>query len=130
MLARVNRIVLGDDYKNIVRSGRRRACSVALIYLRPSTGTGEIRFGFIVAKTVGNAVQRNLVRRRLKSISSVWLNSLSEDEGSRPQVEHARSGLHSSLDIVVRALPGAAQASWTTLTGEITRILVEGVARA
>ena len=111
MLARVNRIVLGEDYRATVRRGMRCSGEHALLYIRPS-GEGTVRFGFIVAKTVGNAVQRNLVRRRLKNIAYTLL----------PSLPHG-------ADIVVRALPGAAQASWTTLSHEITRALVEGVAR-
>lgn len=60
------------------------------------------RFGFIVAKTVGIAVERNLVRRRLKSIGH-------ESLGLLP----------AGTDVVIRALPGAAQVDWDTLRSEV-----------
>ena len=112
MLARVNRILLGEDYRTTVRRGRRHGGQYALIYVRRSSTDVPVRFGFIVAKTVGNAVHRNLVRRRLKSIAAGVLGSV--PAGS---------------DVVIRALPGAAQSSWTTLSSEITRTIGEGVAR-
>lgn len=69
--------------------------------------------GFIVSKAVGNAVQRNLVRRRLKAAVSVLVADLAP-----------------GTDIVIRALPAAAQASWATLSTEITQILSKGMAQA
>lgn len=72
----------------------------------PSDGS---RFGFIVAKTVGNAVTRNLVRRRLRSIC-------------RDMVPAVPAG----TDVVIRALPGCDAIAWATLHSEIT----EGVERA
>ncbi len=62
-----------------------------------------MRFGFIVPKTVGIAVKRNLVRRRLKAMGRELLPSL--DAGT---------------EIVIRALPGAAQVDWDTLRSEIS----------
>jgi ribonuclease P protein component len=69
------------------------------------------RFGFIVSKAVGNAVTRNLVRRRLKAASFELLETIT-----------------SGTDIVVRALPGAAQAGWTTLQHEMRTAVERGLA--
>jgi ribonuclease P protein component len=69
--------------------------------------------GFIVSKAVGNAVKRNLVRRRLKAAVSVLVEEIAP-----------------GTDIVIRALPAAAQASWSSLNTEITQILRKGMARA
>jgi ribonuclease P protein component len=71
---------------------------------------GPVRFGFIVPKTVGIAVSRNLVRRRLKSLSHAALPSLEP-----------------GTEIVIRALPGAAQADWATLRTEISDVLSKDV---
>lgn len=67
---------------------------------------GPPRFGFIVAKTVGNAVVRNTVRRRLKAACFSALTRT--DEG---------------MDIVIRALPAAAAASYTTLVDDVERAI-------
>ena len=112
MLARANRIVRGDDYRAIVRRGRRVATDNAVIY-RLSGSSAEVRFGFIVAKSVGNAVVRNRVRRRLKSIGHAHLEALPD-----------------KTDIVIRALPGSASASWSTLNSEIHEALSKGMARS
>jgi ribonuclease P protein component len=64
------------------------------------------RFGFIVAKSVGNAVTRNLVRRRMRAAGREALLDISP-----------------GVDVVIRALPASAEVSWVTLHSEI----IEGV---
>jgi len=113
VIARLNRIVRSDDYRSVVRSGRRSSSPNAIVYLRKSAESRPARVGFIVAKTVGNAVHRNLVRRRLKAIAFDLVSSLPP-----------------GTDLVIRALPGAAQASWATLNREITQVLNKGMARS
>jgi ribonuclease P protein component len=114
-LARANRIVRGDDYRSVVRRGRRPPPPhvVVSVVRRLDDDRGPTRFGFIVAKTVGNAVARNLVRRRMKAIAHGLLSS-------------APSG----YDVVVRALPAAAQAGWPTLLEDISRSFARGVEKA
>jgi ribonuclease P protein component, eubacterial len=104
VLAKANRIVRGADYRMTVRRGARTAGAVTLTYARRTSDERPPRFGFIVAKTVGNAVTRNRVRRRLKAIAY-----------------EAVPGLAPGTDVVVRALPAAAQAPWTTLQEDIHR---------
>jgi ribonuclease P protein component len=70
--------------------------------------------GIIVAKSVGNAVDRNLVRRRYRAIG-------------RQLVDAGAGG----ADLVVRVLPGAAQRSWSSLSDDLHTaldavLLVEG----
>jgi ribonuclease P protein component len=55
-----------------------------------------------VARSVGNAVDRNLVRRRYRALG-------------RELVDAGASG----NDLVIRALPGSAQRSWTTLSDDM-----------
>lgn len=106
MLAKVNRLVNGDDYRRLVRRGRRQTTAHAVLYLIHSDEISPPRFGFIIAKTVGIAVNRNLVRRRLKAVAFEKL-----------------SGIAPGTEIVIRALPGAAQADWTSLHSEISDAL-------
>lgn len=113
MLDRAHRVVSGDDYRLAVRRGRRRAAPSATVHvLSRSTSDGPPRFGFIVSKAVGNAVIRNRVRRRLKAICFEF----------QP---HAPDG----VDIVIRALPAAAQVPWATLQKEITELLTKDATR-
>ncbi|MGL3197915.1 MULTISPECIES: ribonuclease P protein component [Curtobacterium] len=115
MLARANRIVRGDDYRSVVRRGRKSATAhvVVSVVRHPSGSLGPTRFGFIVAKTVGNAVTRNLVRRRLKAIAHELL-----------------ADVPTGHDVVIRALPAAAQAGWPTLLGDVSRSFARGVEKA
>ena len=73
------------------------------MYVRSGATDGPARFGFIVAKNVGNAVTRNRVRRRLKAVTSELLPSTP-----------------SGTDIVIRALPSTADADWAVLRDEVS----------
>lgn len=75
-----------------------------------ATGEGmPARFGFIVTKKVGNAVKRNLVRRRFKA-------------AARELVDGGVEG----MDVVARAHPEAIDASWEALKQELS-LSVKGV---
>lgn len=74
----------------------------AFVGAAPRLEYGGPRFGLIVGKTVGNAVVRHRVARRLRHICSA-----------------AASALPVELDVVVRALPGAATASSEELADQI-----------
>jgi ribonuclease P protein component len=78
----------------------------ALLYVSSTLPTDPTRVGFIVAKTVGNSVTRNLVTRRLRSIGHDIVRS--RPTGTR---------------LVIRALPGSPGVSWTTLRSEILDVL-------
>jgi ribonuclease P protein component len=104
VLAKANRITRGADYKATVRRGVRATDANTVTYIRPNPDSQVVRFGFIVGKTVGTANRRNLVRRRLKAIAHELL----------PQMTPG-------VDVVIRGLPGSAQAEWATLHEEVTR---------
>ncbi|GII98817.1 hypothetical protein Slu03_11950 [Sediminihabitans luteus] len=63
---------------------------------------GVPQIGFVVSKSVGNAVHRNKVKRRLRAAAAVELDAI--PVGST---------------VVVRALPGAAAAPYDALRGDL-----------
>jgi ribonuclease P protein component len=99
-------VVRAEDFRVVVRRGRRSVTPVAVFYRldrAPIDGIAvPLRIGVIVAKSVGNAVDRNLVRRRYRALGRQFV-----DAGVR------------GSDLVVRALPGSAQRSWTTLADDM-----------
>lgn len=113
MLAKVNRVTSAADYRRIVRTGRRSRGALTLAYARRADTGTPLRMGVIVAKNVGGAVVRNRVRRRIKAIG--W----------------TLAGETRGLDVVVRALPPAARATWGDLEHEVrdaVQRLAEGTA--
>lgn len=102
MLPKNQRLRLSQDLTATVRSGVRSGRRNVVLYARRQADpvSGD-RIGFIVSKAVGVAVKRNLAKRRLRAIAS----ELRSDEGN--------------LDIVVRALPGAAELSWDELRRQV-----------
>ncbi|MGA1836732.1 ribonuclease P protein component [Herbiconiux sp. 11R-BC] len=108
MLARANRITHGRDYRGTVRGGAKFVGPNTVTYIRASDSS-DARFGFIVAKTVGVAVVRNRVRRRLKAASHELLPRVSP-----------------GVDVVVRALPQAGSQPYRVLFEELSRSLSKG----
>ncbi|WP_438354800.1 ribonuclease P protein component [Microbacterium sp. CJ88] len=111
MLARPNRLTRGADYRAVVRRGRRCAATHTVTYVISSDEQRAVRVGFIVSKQVGSAVVRNTVRRRLKAVCAEALHTL------RP-----------GSDIVIRALPGSADAPFDALRAEVSRCLARRAA--
>ncbi|MDJ0355776.1 MAG: ribonuclease P protein component [Actinomycetota bacterium] len=98
MLATRNRLRASADFSNTVRSGVRNGRRNLVLYAALSAADEPTKVGFIVAKTVGNAVARNLVKRRLR-------------EAAAATVRQNPAG----LNIVVRALPVSAGSCWPEL---------------
>ncbi|MFJ4998880.1 ribonuclease P protein component [Microbacterium sp. NPDC088619] len=114
MLARPFRVTRGSDYRLVVRRGSR--CGGAKV-VTSMLATGEnraARFGFIISKQVGTAVVRNTVRRRLKAVCADALARVPE-----------------GMDVVIRALPASATATYAELSADVNRCLDRlGQARA
>lgn len=70
-----------------------------------------VRVGFVVSKAVGNAVVRNRVKRRMRGVSAELIRN------------------HCGLDLVFRALPAAADASYDELHREMHTCLTRIEAR-
>ena len=98
MLARVHRIVDGDDLRHVSRRGSRRASQFFVVSRQVTQADNPSRFGFVVSKQVGGAVIRNRVKRRLREMA--------QDEISRG---------FCGEDVVVRALPPAGEAMYDQL---------------
>ena len=100
-----------EDFKAVLRRGRRVARGPIVVHLLPATTTDRAaptRAGFVVGRAVGSAVTRNLVRRRLRHLVRDRLPALSP-----------------GTTVVVRALPGSADVSFH----ELSRLLDRGLTR-
>jgi ribonuclease P protein component len=75
-------------------------------YVNRAVTDGPARFGFIVSRQVGGAVVRNTVRRRLKALCYESLDAVAP--GS---------------EVVIRALPSAATASFADLRSDVSTCL-------
>ncbi|HWV49131.1 MAG TPA: ribonuclease P protein component [Microbacterium sp.] len=107
MLARPHRLTRGDDYRMVVRRGSRCGGSRVVTSVLTTADTERAaRFGFIISKQVGNAVVRNTVRRRLKAVCAELL----------PEVPQG-------TDVVIRALPASAAASFADLRADVVRCI-------
>ena len=102
MLRKANRVVRPDDFRTVVRRGRRTSSPLAVYYRLERTEADPVRFGFIVSRAVGGAVERNLMRRRMRAVGRELV-----DAGAR------------GADVVVRALPGSAQHGWASLSADM-----------
>src|SRR5690606_38992468 len=102
VLARPYRLTRGSDYREVVRRGERCGGRLVITSMLTRSEQGQPRFGFIISKQVGTAVVRNTVRRRLKAICAASLPAVPE-----------------GTDIVFRALPASATASYSALEAEV-----------
>ncbi|MGW8482673.1 ribonuclease P protein component [Microbacterium sp. NPDC055903] len=107
MLARPHRLTRGSDYRQVVRRGARCGGPRLVVSILTTAETERAaRFGFIISKQVGTAVIRNTVRRRLKAVCAELLTEV-------PQ----------GTDVVIRALPVSATASFAELRSDVTRCI-------
>lgn len=89
----------------MVRAGARAGSATVTTHCVPSGDGVHPRVGFVVGKTLGNAVERNRVRRRLRAIITAELDSLT------------------GVDVVVRAHPKAREASFDDLQSDVVGTL-------
>jgi ribonuclease P protein component len=101
---RTARLLRHADFERVYKQGRRHfAAHITVFYLRRIAG-GELRVGFTVGKAIGNAVERNRIRRRL-----------------RESVRLHRSELVAPVDIVIHPKRSALKAHFSDLENEISR---------
>lgn len=106
MLSAPNRLVESTDFARVVRRGRRAGGPLLVAHLLDDAFAGPTKVGFVVSKAVGNAVTRNLVKRRLRHLMRERIPSLPSGSG-----------------VVIRALPKAAQASHLDLARALDQSL-------
>jgi ribonuclease P protein component len=109
MLDRRHRLTTARQFDAAVRQGRRVGSSTVVVHLfreEKADLSGCPRVGFIVGRSVGNAVQRNRVKRRLRHLMGERL-----------------TGLPADALVAVRALPLAGAASSETLGADLDRAL-------
>ena len=105
MLPARHRLRRGEDFASAVRGGR-SGSRLAVVHARVSQPTvPECRVGFVVSKAVGNSVQRNRVKRRMRAVMAQLLPSLP-----------------AGGDLVVRANPAAAEVTYLELDAELQRL--------
>jgi ribonuclease P protein component len=110
MLPPQARLRSSRGFGRAVRRGRRSAKGCLVVHVARRESGDEVRIGLIVAKSVGGAVVRNLVKRRLRHALSERLNTIAP-----------------GTDLVVRALPAAGRASFQRLDGDLA-VALSGIA--
>ena len=116
MLARHQRISRSSDFTRTLRRGVRVRRADIQVHAARIDGPDVLavdrgaRYGLIVSKSVGDAVTRHAVARRLRAAASV------ADAGGGLGAD--ASGL-----VVIRALPSSAHRSGTELTTELVAAL-------
>jgi len=107
MLDRAHRLTQPQQFEAAIREGRRSGGPVLVVHLGVDPGhPGTARAGLVVGKAVGNAVQRNRVKRRLRHLLRQRLTVLPPDAA-----------------LVVRALPPSATASSAELGTALDKVL-------
>jgi ribonuclease P protein component len=109
-----NRLRGAGDYRSTVRRGVRVGRPLVVIHLIPATGGPDspVRVGFVVGRSVGGAVVRNAVRRRLRHLL-------------RDRLERLPAG----SQLVIRAQPEAASVPGRTLSRDLDDALDHALSR-
>lgn len=98
-LRRSERMTSADAFTHVMKHGRKAGGRAFVVYVSDDTlgkSDGYPLVGLIVSKAIGNAVQRNLMKRRLRSIV-------------------ASSDVTGSMCWVIRALPGSKTMTYDAL---------------
>jgi ribonuclease P protein component len=66
-LPREGRLARRAEFEAVYRCGRRRSSASFILFVRPND-RGKSRFGMSVKKALGNAAERNRIRRRVREI--------------------------------------------------------------
>ena len=100
MLSAAHRLRASTDFAEVVKRGRRAGRPRLTVHLLASESSECPRAGLVVGKSVGNAVVRHQVSRRLRHLLRDRIESL--PAGSRLVVRaSAPAGIASSADLAV-----------------------------
>jgi len=105
---RKHRITRANDFKRVRQNGKAYTHPLVVIVVSKESGD-EKRIGIIVGKAVGNAVMRNLVKRRIRSIADEFIQQCNRN-----------------AEILIIAKPPIASADFT----QIRQALLDGMQKA
>ncbi len=66
--SRLNRVHLARDFERIKNNSMKADCSAFVFYVLPTPEKSYSRIAVVASKRVGNAVERNTARRRIRAI--------------------------------------------------------------
>jgi ribonuclease P protein component len=123
VLAAAQRLRRRGEFAATIRGGRRAGRGAVVVHLMvpgvdmlptaaATPARTDVRAGFVVPKSVGVAVARNKVKRRLRHL-----------------VRDRLAGLPGGTDLVVRALPAAADRSYPQLGADLDAALAAAQGR-
>lgn len=111
MLPVGNRVRSSEDFRRAFRSGLKAGTRNLILHVALDSESHASRVGFVVSKSIGNAVTRNRVKRRLRAIAHERLKQMSP-------------GIY-----VVRALPQSSRSEFIHLERDfdlaLSRVLPE-----
>jgi ribonuclease P protein component len=105
-LSREQRLRRRADFQQCYRQGRKRHGQLASLHFQPSDLSGA-RMGITATRKVGNAVVRNLAKRRIREIYRHF----------------ARRAELAGVDVVVHLKPEAGRASYGALKADLETLL-------
>lgn len=103
----IGRIHERRTFDRLRRDGRRLATAHLWCRYLPDGSAAPPRVGFAIGRSVGSAVARNRLRRRLRSLL----------------VDHVSTGRLRSGWLLIGATPGARELTYDALRGELTELV-------
>lgn len=106
MLPRPNKLTTSAEFRAVMKTGGRAGTRTLVVHAVTRTDvavSGGPRFGLIVSKQVGNAVERHRVSRQLRHICM-----------------DTAPGIERNWDIVIRALPASRGAGSSELAADFS----------
>lgn len=103
-MRREQRLKRRQDFSAVYRSGKAYGAGPLVLRVKRNLETAAPRYGFAISRKVGNAVQRNRIKRRLRALAR-------------------QSGVGGQVDIVIIARPRAAEATHAELERTLRRLL-------